>query len=634
MPPTLRNLPARATTLYLSLLLATGCATRFGTVEVPSLNESAGAHAIRKDVEYLASGKLEGRAAGTGGLEQAERYLVARFSELGLEPFAEGGSYFEPFSTLAVTGAGVRTSLAIARGEPPNPGSGPGQELLFTALGSDFVPAVFSAEGDFGGGLVFAGYCTATQGYDDFEGIDLQGRVAVCLRGWPLDGPLAEKRPAFDLRVERFKVIAARSRGAQAVVLAWPSAKAEENEPLPPMPGAVLQDDAGIPVLYVRPNLVDRALRLGGSRKTIRELARAIAGSGKPASAAYDEVQLGGQVELRRTTRKLNNVIGVLRAPGNPGEYVVVGAHYDHIGYGGELSLSEGVRRVHPGADDNASGVAAMLETARLLLPHRSELKRSVLFVGFAGEEDGMLGSTRFVESRRGSDLDDAVAMINLDMVGHLDDNGELWIVSADSAQEFPGLLERLAVARNQPLVLEGAALTGGDHVPFVTADVPALHFFTGMHEHYHRPSDRPDTLDYEGIARVAGFTAAATLMLATDPGRPRFSEAGGPPPGLAHATDVGRARGYGPWFGVVPALERVRGGGVRLRDIRADSPAEAAGLRPGDVLVKFATVDVHNLYDFAFALRNARAGEKIPVFVRRGERVQPFEVTLAERPR
>lgn len=312
----------------------------------------------------------------------------------------------------------------------------------------------------------------------------------------------------------------------------------------------------------------------------------------------------------------VRNVVGILPGSGALAEQaIVIGAHYDHLGYGGSGSLdpdSAGV--IHNGADDNASGTAALLEVARLLAQREAGHRRTLIFVAFTAEELGLIGSAHYVKNPP-VPLSSTYAMINFDMVGRLRD-GRLLAIGTGSARELPQLLE--AVNGTHGLTLRPVEDPWGrsDHSSFYGESVPVLHFFTDTHEDYHRTTDDWPKLNIDGLARIAEFAADLVWTLATRDESLTFVNVPRPPP----ATGGG---GYGTYLGTIPDMSESPGG-VRLTGVRAGSPAEAAGLRKGDVLIQLGEHTIGNLYDMVEALRAYKPGEVVTLVVLRdGERIE-----------
>ena len=292
------------------------------------------------------------------------------------------------------------------------------------------------------------------------------------------------------------------------------------------------------------------------------------------------------------------------------GKFVLVGAHYDHLGLGGFGALDpDSTGRVHNGADDNASGTAALLEIGRLLAHRRPA--RTVVLVAFSGEELGTLGSSFFVQHAVPQPIDSLYAMLNLDMVGRLR-NGRLMALGAATAKEFPALLDSLNTPARFDLRASGDGWGPSDHAVFFATRHPVLHFFTDLHDDYHRSTDDWDKLNIAGIVAVAQFVADVTLALANRPGALTFVDAPRP-----QVTAGGS--GYGAYLGTIPDM--TGGGvsdGVRISGVRAGSPAESAGLQAGDVITAIGAKRIGNLYDMTAALRSHQPGDTVVIVSRR----------------
>jgi hypothetical protein len=308
-------------------------------------------------------------------------------------------------------------------------------------------------------------------------------------------------------------------------------------------------------------------------------------------------------------------------------EYVIVGAHYDHLGFGGEGSLAPDETAVHNGADDNASGTAAMLEIARRLSAGPRP-DRSVLFIAFTGEERGLWGSARFVREPT-IDLARAVAMLNLDMVGRVVDDG-LTVLGVGTAAEWDEIVDRANAEMAAPLRI-GKSPDGygpSDHSSFYGEGIPVLHFLSNLHEDYHRPSDDWEKINVNGLERVSELTTRIAARLATGgadavaltPIRQAPPQQGAPASTSASSSTSGG--GYGPYLGTVPDMTP-RDFGLRLTGVRDGSPAAAAGLRPGDVVVEFDGKPVTDIYAYTYALQAKSPGDEVVIVVERGgERV------------
>ena len=421
------------------------------------------------DVRWLADDLLEGRAVSTSGGLCATTYLAARFDALGLAPGGPGGSWLQPFSLRVGSAMIGRNRLDIStRSYEP---------------GGEWMPYGFSGPGAVEAPLVYGGSGVSRPGGE--QPVPATGKVLVVE---------AETPGADNLYSDpHFKGSVAAGRGALAVVILLPT-------------GTPLPDPSG----EVRPALSAPVLAVGGAAAAaVREAAR------RAETARID-------VTVEPLSADVANVVALL--PGSDplltDQVVVIGAHFDHLGRGGEGSMEPDSRAIHNGADDNASGTAVMLEVARRLMSGPSP-GRSVLFVGFNGEERGLLGSGFYVTNPT-RPLDRTVAMINMDMVGRLRRN-TLTVFGVGTAPEWNDLLDAPGKELDQPLTLSRLPDGYGpsDHSSFYGRGVPVLHFFTNTHEDYHRPSDDWQKIDAEGMDRIARLVATLTLQITGTDGVP-----------------------------------------------------------------------------------------------------------------
>jgi Tol biopolymer transport system component len=573
---------------------------------------------FRAVTHVLADDAMEGRGTGSPGNDRAAQAIAAWMDEIGLAAPQQGR--MQPFEA----NTGIRV--------------GEHNVLEGAGYGTDWIPLGFSKSAAFAGDLVFAGYGIRAKdlGYDDYAGIDVRGKVVLALRFEPGENddksPFDGKKPTrySDLRA---KAILAREAGAAALILVSPPQTSDEPDKLPPLKTMGPLSDAGIPVLQVTRAQADRWLAASGS--TLLKAQAAIDTGFKPASFALKDARASGRVDLHPVIAKTQNVVGLLPGAGALAqEWVVVGAHFDHLGFGGQGSFKPDVRAIHNGADDNASGVAGILCAARVLAEQesrsgdRSHNRRSLMFVGFSAEEIGLGGSAWFVEHLPAGKIGDVAAMINLDMVGRMNEH-KLNILGADSSSGWDALVEAAnKVAPEVKISAGGDGYGPSDHSSFYASGVPVVHLFTGAHEQYHSPEDDASLLNLEGGAHVARITAAladgARVGARLDYVRTS-----------AAAPTAGDSRGYGAYFGSVPdysAMEATTGG-VKLSDVRPNSPAEKGGVRKGDVIIGMAGITINNLYDMTFVLREHKPGDTIDIVVKRDGKELKLRATLSQRP-
>ncbi len=567
---------------------------------------------LREAVFALAADDMEGRGLGTAGLDRAANWIERRLRASGLAP-AFGRSYRQSFP--------VKTGVTLGEGNS-----------IEGLRADEWTPLGFSSSGSFEGELAFVGYGMEAPavGYRELEGVDLRGKVALMLRYEPQErdeaSPFDGKRPSR-WSAQRYKVLQARERGAVAVIFVTGPLQDEGQDKIPVLRNDDPESAAGISVVQVKTSVAQRWL--SGMGVSLEQFQKSVDRDLTPRSRASTGIQVRGTVSLRTTNAQGQNLAAVIPGSGPLAkEVVVIGAHYDHLGYGGQSSLRPGQRAVHNGADDNASGTAVALQAAaelrRALAGSRN--RRTVLVALFSGEEVGLAGSSFFV-AHSPVDVKNVVAMINLDMVGRLRDD-RLLALGAESASEWKDLLERAAKDTAVQVTARGDGYGPSDQTSFYAAGVPVVHFFTGTHDAYHTPDDKPATINLEGAARITRLVATLSSELATRVARPVYARAGSAPP------MGGDSRGYGAYLGTVPDFGSMEApeGGVRLADVRPGSPAERAGIRGGDRLVGLAGTKIANLYDFTYALQDNKPGDTVEVVVVRDGATLRLQATLGER--
>lgn len=561
------------------------------------------------DIVTLASDEYQGRGLGTEGLELAAQFLETRLQELGVQPGGADGTFRDSFD-VSVKGVLNSASLSIN-----------GKALT----NEEFIPFSFSSAAEITADAVYLGYGIKSDdhNYNDYAGahgdVDVNGKVVVIHRFEPQRHDASSRfggiQPiqASDIR---FKVMEAKHRGAAAVIIVNPTVAGTEEDAL--MRFGASPSDLGIPVLHVS---AAGAERVFGER--LHQMAAQIDASGQPASGApLGTVAL--KVDISREQATIANIVGIIPATEKiSDEIIVIGAHYDHLGMGGDSSTRPGVDAIHPGADDNASGTAAVLEIARLA--KNAKLGRDIAIVFFTAEESGLLGSAHFVSDGPLKERKIA-AMLNLDMVGMLRDSA-LTVSGVGTGKQLVEVVRRAQTGLNLNLTLDKSGHGPSDHMSFYLQQIPVLALFTGTHENYHNPGDVPENLQKDGLGIVTTFglralVDLANLEVAPEYIAPRAPRGGGDRGGSG-------SRGYGPSFGSIPAFGETPGGGVRVSGARPGSPAEQAGLQADDVIIRFAGVDVTSLEDYTFALRQQKAGAEVEFTVRRGAEELTLNATL-----
>ena len=574
-------------------------------------------------IKFLASPELKGRPTGSPELEKAAAYIAEQFRADGLSPPPGTTGFLQPFevTTSAQLGRSNRFEFSL---------NGESQSLQ---SGKEFIPINFSSSGKASGAVVFAGYgVTAPEyGYDDYAGLDATGKFVVVFAHEPQEydpaSPFEGKVYTWHSQLYS-KAFAAKSHGAKGLIVVNDVVNhASDGDPLLPFGRVQGPADGGILVVQVKQEAVMAWFRASG--KDPEELQRQIDADLKPRSFAFSRVEVRENVDVRRVVKKTANVVAYL--PGETSEYVVIGAHYDHLGLGEQFSMAPSLAgTIHPGADDNASGTAGVIELARYF-SSQPKPKRGFLFIAFAGEELGLLGS-EFYTNHPELPMGNAVAMINLDMIGRVR-AGRLYVGGAGTGTTLRGDLDRLAPRYPdlKPDYSE-AGYGSSDHFSFTVKQVPVLFFFSGLHGDYHKPSDTWDKIDATESVVVLQFIADVATRIDTDEIRPQFVRVADKNDSHSAGTpDASSGNGYGPDFGSIPDFAEPPGG-VRFADVKEGSPAALAGLKPGDILIKFGDKDIANLYDFTYALRSHKPGDEVLVEVLRKDETITAKVKLTER--
>ena len=591
---------------------------------VPILVAAAGASDadVRRHVEYLASPELAGRLTGTDGERRAADYLVAELEAIGARPAPGASGLRMPFEfTSGSRDMGSWFEIEGKGGHRFN--------------GDSRVQALsFSDDGDVSGPVVFAGYGLVVPdgqeiGYDSYIGLDVTDKIVLVLRYFPEDADAQVRAALTPYSGLRYKALQARERGAKALVVLTGPRSLNPGKTVPMTFDAAVAG-SGIVATSIDGRVGAALFRRAGKSAEVvqREL-----DSGNPHVAGFEipDVTIRVHVDVEREKRTGQNVVGYLApraadgSPVAPDGYVLVGAHYDHLGRGrhaNSLAKRDEENETHFGADDNASGVAAVLAAGADLAT--AGLRRGVLLAFWSGEELGQLGSTAFVNNPP-VDLGDIVAYVNLDMVGRMVDN-RLNLQGVGSSPAWPKLVERTNVPIGFDAHTQDDPYLPTDSTVLYRAEVPTLNLFTGAHEDYHRPSDVPGKIAYDDLQRVARFAARLVVNLDGLDSRPEWVEVERSP---SRSGDRDTVRAY---TGTIPDYA-TEVEGLRLSGVIGGGPADKAGLVEGDVIVEFGGRKIANVYDYTYALDAVKIDETIRVvIVRDGKRLE-VEITPTSRP-
>ncbi len=576
-------------------------------------------------VEFLAAPEMKGRGAGSTELDRAADYIAKEFESAGLQPAGDSGSYFQKFAVTTGAKMGTDNRLEVTRNR--------GVETLVP--GEQYIPINFSGSGEVSGQAVFAGYGISADElkYDDYTHFDVKDKIVIVLRYEPdfFEDDDERGKRGRRRRYTRHshlisKAINARDRGAKALILVeGPGRRGDSLIKFGSISGPA---DAGIPMVQVQNSVVEKWLR--GSGRSIRILRRDINGKHEPQSFELAEsLTIDLDVDVEREQAMVSNVAGYL--PGESDEFVVFGAHYDHLGLGDQSSLAPSqIGDVHHGADDNASGTAGLIELAGHYASAGEKPRRGLLFLAFAAEEIGLLGSRHWVENPT-LPIEDAVSMLNMDMVGRID-NGKIYVGGIGTAEPFEEMLNDVKDDYSFKVDVSRSGYSASDHTSFVGKKIPVMFFFSGLHSDYHKPSDTVDKINSESAVELLSLVSELANGVIDAEARPAFVD-GSPESGHGQVSSAGSGGGgYGPWFGSIPDFGEVPEG-VKFADIRAGSPAEAAGLKPGDILTRWNDKAIKNLYDFTYALRDSTVGDVVKVRFLRDGAEQTADVKLMPRP-
>jgi len=609
---------------------------------------------LRTHVEYLASKKLEGRRTGETGATFAAGYIANLFAnyklKAGFSSVANGKTNANFMQTFPfVTGVemaetGNTFSLEVTKAD--------GQKLTFTDKPA-FKPVAFSPNAEIGNTeVVFVGYGIASDElkYDDYKNLNINGRIVVAFDGMPESDSPHSRFARFN---QHAKALIAKEKGAIGLLLITREANLE-NDRLAGLKYDQTLGEAALPTIIVSRKTgadilgTDEAGLKSEEEKLIALTKGATGGtsSNKPLDS---RAVASFKINLIKKQADAYNVVGILEGTDATlkNEAIIIGAHYDHLGRGGSGSLAVNSKEIHYGADDNASGVSAMLELARQFSQEKKN-KRTIVFIGFGGEEEGLLGS-KFYVNNPAFPLTKTVAMINLDMVGHLKDD-KLTIGGIGTASEWKNLVETknketiyvgnsgktnangvteivktpYGYVNKLVLQLNEDGFGPSDHSSFYGKQIPVLFFFTGTHADYHKPTDTAEKINYQGLLKITNYVSEIVKAVDSNAARPTYSVA------KSSGTPGGRMS-FNVSLGTIPNYAD-NNDGLLLDGVHDDSPAAKAGLKAGDKVVKLAGRDVRNATDYTFVLGEMKAGVEYEIEIVRGAEKLTLKIVPAAR--
>jgi hypothetical protein len=580
---------------------------------------------VSSEVRYLASDELAGRDVGTPGIDAAAEYIRTEFKKMGLKSGAENGSYYQPFD--------ISGTKSIVEGEVYLVLTGPDGTRHELKLGEQFQPQLTGGDGQVEGDLVFVGYGISADehNFDEYADLDVKDKIVIALRREPQQD---DENSVFDGKENsnyariNTKLGFARGKGAKALILVndWYTTEKEEGDILA-SPELFGTRGSGIPFAHMKQSVLQKILATtpiqldsGEKLETIEAISDNIDENLQPRSQALEGWKVSYQVKSTTDNIVGNNVIGIIEGEGpHADETIVIGGHYDHLGMGLFGSRTPGRREVHNGADDNATGTVAVVELARRFAVSDTKPSRRLVFIGFSGEERGLLGSRYYVEHPV-VPMESTVAMINFDMIGWLRDD-VLTIYGAGTSPEFGAVIEAAGKETGLDLKPISAGFAGSDHLPFQQKQVPALFLHTGLTSTYHTPDDDYETLNMPGCVRVIDYSENLINELLSLDEAPTFANATRRPPRPRTAYLGARINFSDDITGLV------------VQEVTEDSPAAKAGLKTGDVITANGDDELKTREDLLSMLQENAAGDKLVLKVKRGEEVMEVEVTLSRPP-
>lgn len=548
---------------------------------------------LEQHIGFLASDNFDGRLPGTDGDKLSQAYIVGELQRAGVELLANNG--FQYFDVITSVEVGENNAMKF-------------QDLVWVP-GTDFTPLSFSKNISLNAEVIFAGYGfqvkNDTLEWDDYAGIDVKGKWLVILRGEPGDeGP---ESPFIGNIGLREKVLTAKDNGAGGVLFVS-GAEFDKDDALMRMFYDKSTADAGLPVFHIKREIADTLIG-----QSIASLEKKIGEQLNPNSFETKSL-LDATSEVVHQKVKTANIIGRIE-PGmrsTSNDIVVIGAHYDHLGMGGPGSGSRepDVDAVHNGADDNASGVAGIIEIAEKLNAHRDELTRTVVIVAFGAEEMGLIGSKYFVEHPV-IEIDDVIAMFNFDMIGRLSDERSIAIGGTGTSLEAEDLLNKYLKRHNLKGSFTKEGFGPSDHAAFYAEDIPVFFVSTGAHQDYHTPQDDIEFINFEGEKDVSDFAYDIVLDVSSREEALTYQEAGA-------KTRTGSRMSFKVTLGIVPDFTSSENNGLGVGGVRSGGPAEKAGMQKGDIIVALDGMEVTNIYDYMARLKKLEAGQIITVDIMR----------------
>ena len=590
----------------ISLILFTYISTYAQTIFNPDIT----AEEIKQHITFLASDELKGRDSGTEEIKEAADYIANEFSSYGIAP-AFNNNYFQEFSFIKTIELTNKNNLAFKSN---------GNDLKLN-LNEDYITVPFSGNADVNAKLVFAGFGISAPDleYDDYAGTDVKDKIVVVIRNTP-EPNVAHS--GFDMHSAlRKKTSVARDKGAAAIIFINPYDENKTSDDLIEFSYDRGGSIGGFSAVNVKRIFVEQLLQSEGIN--LKEVYDKIIETKEPSSFELQNSSAKISTEVKEVEAISWNVGGFIEGndPELKNEWIIIGAHFDHLGMGGEGSLYRGDEpQIHNGADDNASGTTGVLELAEKFASVKDQLKRSIAFFTFSGEELGLLGSNYLVNNLP-FPVEDAVTMINMDMIGRLKDSS-LIVYGTGTSSSWKDILNKYN-DYGFKLTFNDEGFGPSDHSSFYGKKIPVLFFFTGTHEDYHKPSDDTEKINFAGQKDVLDYVYNITMDIDNNPERPDYL--------LVEKKTSGQMFARKVYVGTVPDFAS-NVDGYKISGVSEGSPAQIAGLQGGDVIISFGGKKISNIYDFTYALGDFVPGDEVYVIVKRSEEEITYKIKLASK--
>jgi hypothetical protein len=577
---------------------------------------------IKTNLQYLAGEDLEGRFPGTDGNYKAADYISKQFQKAGLVP--AGATYLQEFPFVTGLNLGKNNSMEfkILIEKPGVP-----KEMLKPStkkweIIADYKPIRFSENGKAEGEVFFAGYgiTAPDKDYDDYAGIDVKGKIVIVLadsaEGKPIDKFFTQYA---DLR---WKAMNAREHGAVAIIFVK-TLSDSANTYYAFKPESMMKNSG---IIAVQANRLSIS-KFFPKEKPFLKLEQDINKTHKPQSIKLVNTSAVINVEIEEEKKNISNVIGMVKGnnPALADNYIIVGAHYDHLGFGDMLYPPRNKKpEVYHGADDNASGTCTVIELAERFA--RNPISKSIIFMAFNAEEEGLKGSSYYTRNPL-VPLEKAEFMLNFDMVGRLKDD-KIFVLGSGTSNSLPGLVDETAKLDSVNVVKVNEGFAPSDNSSFYAEKIPAIMIFSGVHTDYHKPSDDESKINYQGIERIVNYSERLIRAIGNNPQRLDYKKVEGDANG-GYQQKQGETKGA--WLGIVPNFEE-NANGFMINGASAGSPAEKAGLKKDDIITKIGDKSIKGIRDLTFVLKEHRPGDTVIINILRNGKEQKVSVTLGQK--